>query len=583
MATLLSKETEHKVLEAKNGLKVLPDHMYVCPPNKNITIHDDAIYLKEISAGTYGPKPSIDILFESLSVSKGDKAEGVILSGTGSDGSRGIRAIKAEGGYTIAQDPESAKYDGMPLAAINTGNIDLILKPEEMGQELNKIFCGENRPTFITPNTEDTHVLRNILNKLQEAKAIDFSLYKVNTIQRRIERRMAALKISSITHYNNHLKKNPDEVNALFKDILIGVTSFFRDNEAFMGLKKSLGAYLEKKEDSTLRIWAPGCSTGEEAYSVAMVISEILGADIGRYTIQIFATDIDETATNLARKELYPESALLDMDKGLRNKYFVPRKDNYEVIKPVREMVIFSRHDIIKDPPFLKLDLIVCRNLLIYFNAELQRKLFPIFHYALNDYGLLFLGKSESVGHFQSHFLSVDKKWKIYSAAFVGKKAPPFSQMKYQSSSSDEEILQESKAAAKAPTVEEMMQAKINAHVLPTCIVINDTMDIVYVKGENPYISYPEGTRNDNVFRNVEPVLSTELRAAIHRIRSENHPLIKTKYQRVKLYGDVERFVRMLVMRLDTPQTRAAVHDLLPRRAARKHGELCQCESRWPE
>lgn len=209
MATLLSKETEHKVLEAKNGLKVLPDHMYVCPPNKNITIHDDAIYLKEISAGTYGPKPSIDILFESLSVSKGDKAEGVILSGTGSDGSRGIRAIKAEGGYTIAQDPESAKYDGMPLAAINTGNIDLILKPEEMGQELNKIFCGENRPTFITPNTEDTHVLRNILNKLQEAKAIDFSLYKVNTIQRRIERRMAALKISSITHYNNHLKKTP--------------------------------------------------------------------------------------------------------------------------------------------------------------------------------------------------------------------------------------------------------------------------------------------------------------------------------------------------------------------------------------
>jgi len=551
MASLLSKETEHRVTEAKNGMKVVADHVYVCPPNKNITVFNDTIYLKDPQSGTYGPKPSIDILFESLAKSKSSRCAGIILSGTGSDGSRGIRAIKAEEGFTIAQDPESAKYDGMPLAAINTGNIDLILKPEEIGQELPEIFSGAGRSTMNVDVSETHDVLKNIYAKLLTVTGIDFSDYKLNTIQRRIERRMTALKISNTSKYNNFLQKNRDEVIALFKDILIGVTSFFRDSDGFDALKKILEGYISAKHTQQLRIWVPGCSTGEEAYSLAMLIAEILGKDLDNYKIQIFGTDIDEEATQLARKGYYPESALIDMPKNLRNKYFVPRKDQYEIIKPIREMVIFSRHDLNRDPPFLKLDLISCRNLLIYFTTKLQKRVFPLFHYALNDNGLLFLGKSETVGQFQTHFKILDKSSKIFSANYIGPKSLPMANVSYKSKDSASLIKSRSKPEPAPPTIPELMVEQINRLILPTCIVINDNMDIVYVKGENPYVTFAEGTRTDNVYRNIRTELSTELRSTLHQMLKDNIRLNKTRFQKVKLFSEIERYVRMIITRLE--------------------------------
>lgn len=544
LVDLLDKGTEHNVVEAEHDLEIKPDYIYVCPPNKNIYIENDKIQLKELIPGLQGPKPSVDIFFESLAREKQDRAVGIILSGTGSDGSRGVRAIKAAGGYVLAEDPSSAKYDGMPNAAINTGNIDLILPPEQMGLELIELLSYPSQALHESSNLFSS-VYNNIVTKLYEVTGVDFGAYKPSTIQRRIERRMAALKVVSVNEYYNVLSKNSKEVESLFKDTLIGVTGFFRDDEAFKSIQGELENYIKEHNETTnIRVWAPGCSTGEEAYSLAIVIKEIIKDDYGKYKVQIFATDIDENALSFARKGLYPESALMDLSKDVRKRYFIAKSDQYEVVKHIREMVIFSRHNIIKDPPFLKLDMVVCRNLLIYFTQELQKKLFPNFHYALKNSGLLFLGKSESVGHFSNYFKTVDKKWKIYNASYLGEKRPPSQMTAFDMKQSKE---QESAAfITKRPSILEQMQEFIDRNILPMCVVINDMMDIVYIKGKNHYLLQPEGEPTNNIFKNVIPSLSVELRSAIHQCEKEKD-IVKTNFTKVLLADELLRFVRMTV------------------------------------
>ncbi len=549
MVDLLAKDTDHAVLEAQNGLKPKPDTIYICPPNKNISIQNGLIALKEPAAAFYSPKPSVDIFFESLASEMQERAVGIILSGTGSDGARGARAIKAEGGYVLAQDPQSAKYDGMPISAINTGNIDLILPPEMIGPELIELLSYPSQA--IDQHTEKvfTNIYNNILAKLYDVKGVDFSVYKPSTIQRRIERRMAALKIVNLTDYHNFLTNNTEEVDALFKDILIGVTSFFRDYKAFDSLKEQLQKIVAEKEGHYIRIWAPGCSTGEEAYSIAILLSHIIGEDIGKYKIQIFATDIDEDALAFARKGIYPESALMEIEKSIRNKFFLTRSDHFEIIKPIREMVIFSRHDIIKDPAFLRLDLIVCRNLLIYFSQELQKRLFPTFHYSLNDHGLLFLGKSESVGNYSNFFKVIDKKWKIFKANYLGRKEPPSANISFDLINMREKSIPK----IKKPSLEEKVHDFVAEKIVPMCIVINDNKDIVYVKGKNPYLIDPEGEPTTNIFRKVTPALSIELRAIIHQCL-KTHDTIKSSFQKVLLLDDIIRFVRMIAMPMEASE-----------------------------
>jgi two-component system CheB/CheR fusion protein len=549
MVDLIAKDTKHEVLEATHGLLIKPDTIYICPPNKNITVQNNLIVLRAPETGLYGPKPSVDILFESIAQEKEIQSIGIILSGTGSDGSRGVRAIKAEGGVVIVQNPTTAKYDGMPNSAINTGNIDLILHAEEMGEELIQLLNYSSGKRIIQEQTDKfTNLYTNILNKLKDVKGVDFNHYKPSTIQRRIERRMAARKITNLTDYHNSLIQSNDEIEALFKDILIGVTSFFRDAESFEVLEQELRKYIEKKEEKIIRIWAPGCSTGEEAYSLAITLSSILGVNIAQYQIQIFATDIDEEALYFARKGQYPESALVGVAKTLRNKYFLTKSEHYEIIKPIREMVIFSRHDIIKDPAFLKLDLVVCRNLLIYFSQDLQKKLFPMFHYALNNDALLFLGKSESVGHFQNYFKTVDKKWKLFKANNLGRKEPPQTAKSFEKNDliNSAKIINHTKKA----TILDSMIEYVNKHIIPMCIVINDNMDIVFVKGKNPYLLRPDGEQTQNIFRNVIPTLSIELRATIHNSMKEK-AVVKSTFQKVILLDEVIRYVRLTVMPMD--------------------------------
>lgn len=551
MVELLAKGTSLKVLEASNGLVVEANTIYVCPPDENIFLEGNTILLAKPKMNWHGPKPSVDLFFESLAESKQDKSIGIILSGTGSDGSRGVRAIKAAAGFTIVQEPKSAKYDGMPNSAIHTGTIDLILEPEDIGRELEEMLNYAGQIVLKKSTSTSTNVYKNILSKLREIKGVDFNQYKPSTIERRIERRMVALKIIKISDYYAYIVQNIDEVDLLFKDILIGVTTFFRDGDSFYVLKNHIAEYLKTKEDKQIRIWAPGCSTGEEAYSLAMILSEILGADVGTYKIQIFATDVNEDSLYFARKGIYPESALLELDKKIQSRYFNVKDEHYEVNKTIRSMVIFSRHNILKDPAFLRLDLVVCRNLLIYFSQELQKKLFPEFHYALNDGALLFLGKSESVGHFQSYFKTIDKKWKIYKTNFIGTKEPPSNVNTYQKN----DLINSAKiiSETKKPTIYDVVLEHINDYVIPMCVVVNDNMDIVYVKGSNPYLIRPNGEQTQNIFKNVNSALSIELRASLHESTKEN-TIYKSNFQKVILLDEIVKYVRIMVVPISKPK-----------------------------
>ena len=549
MVELLRRESKVKIREAKDGIIAEANTAYICPPNKNITISDSLMHLSEPNVTTYSPKPSVDLLFESLANYKKDKAIGIILSGTGSDGSRGIRAIKAEGGFTLAQDPESAKYDGMPISAINTGNIDLILAPENIGNELVDIIqypikMSENHDLNGRKNYTD--VYKNILNKLTQETKVDFTLYKSSTITRRIERRMTTLKVTSVVDYNNHLIKNKDEVHELFKDILIGVTSFFRDDESFTQLQEILTSYLNEKEDKTIRIWTAACSTGEEPYTIAMILSEILGARAAEYKIQIFASDLDIVAIDTARKGIYPESAIINIPTKFKSKYFTIKGDQFEIIKQIKEMVIFSKHDITRDPPFLRLDLVSCRNLLIYFTTELQKKIFPLFHYSLKDKGLLFLGKSESVGQFQNYFKTVNKKWKIYESIYMGKKSTPIMHTNYVPPKYKEPEIR--LANNKAPSMNEILISKIQQYILPSSVIINEMMDIVFIKGNNKYLTRPDGDPTDNIFKNINQKLSVELRTMFTELKNKKDSIIKSKYQKIVLDDGSIKFVRIAII-----------------------------------
>jgi len=322
---------------------------------------------------------------------------GIVLSGTGSDGAHGIRAIKAGGGITIVQSEETARYNGMPHAAIETGHVDLIVDPANIGKELQVAIKYPHLVPKVPPEAEAPKDIDRILQMIAERNGADLTEYKLATINRRVGRRMALHKIRSLEDYLHYIKQVPHELDLLFKDILISVTGFFRDREAFQALKRALPHILKtKKKGDDVRIWIPGCATGEEAYSIAMLLYEQLGKEVNHYNIQIFGTDLDQDAIMQARKGVYATATVVDVDKHLLDKFFTHADNTVQVIKSIREMIVFAKQNLTRDPPFSHLDLISCRNLLIYFNSSLQKKIVPMFHYILNPDGLLFLGKSQS-------------------------------------------------------------------------------------------------------------------------------------------------------------------------------------------
>lgn len=343
-------------------------------------------------------------------------------------------------------------------------------------------------------------------------------------------------------------------MRALFRDILIGVTSFYRDANVFKALQFRLEEYFKTKTDRSVRIWVPGCSTGEEAYSIAIIISEVLGMELKNYKVQIFASDIDEAAISLARAGIYSESSFVELPKKIRQKYFMTRDDLFEVIKPLKELVIFSRHDITQDPPFLRLDLISCRNLLIYFTSELQKKIFPYFHYALKPKGILLLGKSESVGVFQTYFRPLEQKWKLYESIYLGKKGPPpVVPINLNVRKRDPSDITSLRMDKKIPSMGELIQEEVEKKIYPYSVIINDQMNLVYNIGKNPYLQRPDGEATDNIYRNIHPGLSIELRTGLNAVQKDKLDLYKSRFQKINIYDDITRLVRLVLIPIKRP------------------------------
>jgi two-component system CheB/CheR fusion protein len=417
MATLLQRHTTMPVAEAEER-PLEPDHVYVMPPTKIISLAGRTLRLRERVDQQADLGLSIDIFFQSLAQDLKENAIGVILSGTGRDGTLGAKAIKSELGMVMVQDPLSARYDGMPRAAIAAGVADFVLAPHEMPPRLveyvshSRGFQADNRQEAVEREAVD---LQKIFSVIRLRTKRDFSGYKVTTLRRRIERRLSVNRVESLGEYARLLSDNAGEAEALFKDLLINVTSFFRDPAAFAVLKENLLSSLAGKNDGdTVRAWAVGCASGEEAYSLAIVLQECV-EQLGKYLeVQVFGTDIDSDAVAIARAGIYPASIAQDVGEDRLKRFFVRKDNQYQIRKEVREKLVFAVQDITTDPPFSRMDLISVRNVLIYLGAELQRRLIPVLHYALEGEGILFLGTAETIGEYGDYFALLDRRWKIY-------------------------------------------------------------------------------------------------------------------------------------------------------------------------
>ena len=416
MPELLQKVTPLPVLVAKDGQWIESDHIYVIAPDKEIRVFEGKIQLLDL-LDKRATLP-IDQFLRSLAHDRGANAAAVILSGTGTDGTLGAKAIKDHGGLVLVQSEESAGYDGMPRSAVSSGVADIIVAPEEMPQLLKPYFSHPEMTLKKQSSAagDPGDWLNKIFAILRTRIGHDFSLYKKNTLLRRIDRRMELNQIVSHGQYVRYLRENPAEVQALFRELLIGVTHFFRDAASFHALKANIFPALfdSLKEDTTFRAWIPGCSTGEEVYSLAIVIHELLDTNPNHINLQFFGTDIDGHAIDKARKGLFPASIAADVGEDRLKRFFIKEGTSYRIRKKIRDCAIFSVQDLIKDPPFARLHLLCCRNLLIYLDNDAQKKLLPLFHYTLMPNGILVLGSSESIGGFSNLFTILDKKWKIF-------------------------------------------------------------------------------------------------------------------------------------------------------------------------
>jgi len=525
LAGLIQKFTAMPVIQATDGTPVMPNKVHIIPPNKDMGIHNGNLLLFNTSA-LRNTRMSIDYFLQSLSEDQWNHAVAVIFSGMGADGETGIRMIKEKLGMVMVQDPDTAEYPSMPQAAIETGLVDYILPPEQMPEKLIQYL---SHPVFkeapgeeLDQDSNDYTHLQKILLLLRAQTGHDFTLYKKNTITRRVERRLAFHQLPDYPHYVNYLRENPHEVEILFKELLIGVTKFFRDAPAFEALKEQLNLKLIKKTlDEPVRIWVAGCSTGEEAYTIAILLMEYLeGLKLQRLPkVQIFATDLDSNAIEFARNGFYFSNITSEVSPQRMERFFEKRNNGYVVKKELREMIVFAQHNLIKDAPFTKLDLLTCRNVMIYLTADLQKKLIPVFHYSLNDSGLLFLGPAESVGIFNEAFSILDSKWKIYERHGGVSAVMKMVDFPFNISS------QHAKAAKEIeikPTAKNAMTAHFHKTLLekysPSALLINERGDIIYISGKmDKYLQLHSGDAVMNVHKMAKDELKYIVGNAIHQ------------------------------------------------------------------
>lgn len=517
MAQLLARHTTMPVLEVAEGCIPLADHVYVTPPNNDVVLHEDG-YLRLLTPPIETvPKPSVNRFFSSLAESAGDRALGVVLSGTGSDGAIGLHAIKAAGGYSFAQEPGGAKYDGMVRAAIEAGGVDWVLPAEAIGAEIARVVQRQQAATNNQQHFAEVPpaTLQALLHNLYAHTRIDFTGYKEATLLRRIERRMTATGCLTLSQYVENSRTNPTELQALAQDMLISVTSFFRDRLAFVRLREEVVRLLENKpQGEELRLWVAGCASGEEAYSLAMLVNDaMLGQNTTR-RVQIFATDLDDSALLRARRAVYPASLLSDLDPTTLDRHFTPHPDGYEVSKALRSQVMFARHNLVQDPPFVRLDLVSCRNVLIYLQAPLQERLMRTFHYALNAGGLLFLGRSEAMHGNEALFTSVDREAHLFRRASGSGRLPGLP--------TDREVTTRPRAKDKRPTLDDVVTRVTAERFAPAAVLVDAAGDVRHFKGDFAgLMNMPDGRPGFQLMTLLKRELRPELARLIRKLREQ--------------------------------------------------------------
>ncbi len=547
LTELIRRYTRMQVFEVEDGMVVRPNCAYIIPPNRDMAFLNGTLQLLE-PASPRGQRLPIDFFFRSLAQDQHERAIGVVLSGTGSDGTLGIRAIKGEGGMVMAQNPASTEYDGMPRSALATGLVDYELPPAEMAAQLiaytTHAFGRPLRPAAPPLKTESA--LKKIFVLLRAQTGHDFSQYKPSTIRRRIERRMAVHQIETLEDYVKFIQQAPEEVQALFRDMLIGVTNFFRDPDVFAVLEEQIipRLFAGRPADAAIRIWVPGCSTGEEAYSLAILLAERQEAMKQSFKVQVFATDLDSRAIATARAGLYPDSIAADLTPERLSRFFArePGDHAYRIHKGIRDMLIFSEQDVLKDPPFSKLDLISCRNLLIYLDADLQKKLIPLFHYALNPKGILLLGTSETVGEFGHLFAALERKHKIYQRKedLLGAQRVSLGRFLPALTAVDVALPRPPKAVypRKLP-LRELAEQALLQQVIQAGALVNAEGDILYLHGRTGLYLEPAAGENgfSNMLKMAREGLRHDLTTALHRAAQTGEP-VRCPGLRVKTNGD---------------------------------------------
>ncbi len=555
MAELLQRATAMKVVQVKNRTPVLPEFVYVIPPNKDMTILHGVLHLFE-PAAPRGLRLPIDFFFRSLALDLREHSVGVILSGMGSDGTLGLRAIKENAGVALVQEPTTAKFDSMPRSAIDAGLADIVASAEELPL---KLLAHLKRPPLYLPveTTRDDKAqscLEKVIILLRAHTGQDFTLYKRNTLYRRIERRMGIHQIAKMPVYLHYLQENSQELDLLFKELLIGVTNFFRDTEVWQQLcEQALPALLAKRPPGkALRAWVPGCSTGEEAYSLAIVLKEAVEAfkPTEKLTVQLFATDLDRDAVDKARQGIFPAAIATDVSEERLRRFFTKEGTGYRVCKEIREMVIFAPQNLIMDPPFTKLDILSCRNLLIYLTPEVQKKLIPLFYYSLSPGGLLLLGSAETIGQSTDLFVPLEGKSRLFQRTQSG--LLRLEQVSFPSSfnalpSSNAGLPPEQKTPG---TLQAVADQLVLQHYAPPAVLTNDQGDIFYVSGRTgKYLEPAAGKANWNIFAMAREGLRYELTRAFQDALRQN--------KKVTLHGlkvgtsDGEQCVNLSVQRLD--------------------------------
>ena len=531
LTELLSRATSMKVTQVTGGTRVQPNRVYVIPPNRDLIIVDGVLKLEPRPPVI--PHMPIDRFFRSLAEDQASKAIAVVLSGSASDGCQGVRAIKAAGGITFAQDPGTAQYDGMPRSAIATGCIDAILPPAGIANELVRLLHHpylqeEIQPEPETEGESDDRSLRDIFGLLRNATGVDFSLYKPGTIQRRTLRRMALLRMETLARYAAYIRQHNDELTALFQDILINVTSFFRESATFDAIKTRVlpGLFKDRSPADPVRVWVPGCATGEEVYSIAICLFEYMREANLECQVQIFGTDLSDSALEQARAGVYPETIAADVSQSRLRRFFVRVNSSYQIARSVRDACIFARQNVTKDPPFSKCDLIICRNVLIYLGPALQNTVMRLFHYALQPQGFLVLGLSEGVGNAANLFDPVDKKLKIYSrrpgTPHLGTDLGAYQDPRRM------ELRRESGGAhaASALNMHHRVNQMLLARYSPAALVVDQSLRILEFRGHTAaFLEHSAGEATLELARMVPASLGIEVRRLIRKAQGKTSPV----------------------------------------------------------